>query len=51
MDRGVSPTLRLWQLAESLRGHRERTELTIEQAAMSLSTAHRRARARASVHA
>jgi Domain of unknown function (DUF5753)/Helix-turn-helix domain len=32
MDRGVSPTLRLWQLAESLRGHRERTELTIEQA-------------------
>jgi hypothetical protein len=36
MDRGVSPTLRLWQLAESLRGHRERTELTIEQAAMRL---------------
>jgi len=33
MDRGVSPTLRLWQLAESLRGHRERHELTIEQAA------------------
>ena len=32
MDRGVSPTLRLWQLAESLRGHRERAELTIEQA-------------------
>ncbi len=33
MDRGVSPTLRLWQLAESLRGHRERTELTIVEAA------------------
>jgi hypothetical protein len=36
MDRGVSPTLRLWQLAESLRGHRERAELTIEQAAARL---------------
>ncbi|MGH3832360.1 MAG: helix-turn-helix domain-containing protein [Pseudonocardiaceae bacterium] len=33
MDRGVSPTLRLWQLAESLRGHRERAQLTIEEAA------------------
>ncbi len=33
MDRGVSPTLRLWQLAESLRGHRERLELTIVEAA------------------
>ncbi|MGH3903750.1 MAG: helix-turn-helix domain-containing protein [Pseudonocardiaceae bacterium] len=33
MDRGVSPTLRLWQLAESLRGHRERAELTIVEAA------------------
>ncbi len=33
MDRGVSPTLRLWQLAESLRGHRERMELTIVDAA------------------
>ncbi|MGH3822608.1 MAG: DUF5753 domain-containing protein [Pseudonocardiaceae bacterium] len=33
MDRGVSPTLRLWQLAESLRGHRERSELTIVEAA------------------
>ncbi len=32
MDRGVSPTLRLWQLAELLRGHRERAELTIEEA-------------------
>lgn len=32
MDRGVSPTLRLWQLAESLRGHRDRLELTIEEA-------------------
>jgi hypothetical protein len=32
MDRGVSPTLRLWQLAESLRGHRDRMELTIEKA-------------------
>jgi len=32
MDRGVSPTLRLWQLAESLRGHRDRMELTIEEA-------------------
>ncbi|MGH3688340.1 MAG: helix-turn-helix domain-containing protein [Pseudonocardiaceae bacterium] len=32
MDRDVSPTLRLWQLAESLRGHRERMELTIEEA-------------------
>ncbi|MGH3775114.1 MAG: helix-turn-helix domain-containing protein [Pseudonocardiaceae bacterium] len=36
MDRGVSPTLRLWQLAESLRGHRERAELTIEEAAARL---------------
>jgi hypothetical protein len=36
MERGVSPTLRLWQLAESLRGHRERMELTIEQAATRL---------------
>ncbi|MGH3831497.1 MAG: helix-turn-helix domain-containing protein [Pseudonocardiaceae bacterium] len=36
MDRGVSPTLRLWQLAESLRGHRERMELTIEEAAARL---------------
>ena len=36
MERGVSPTLRLWQLAESLRGHRERMELTIEQAAARL---------------
>ncbi|MGH3887842.1 MAG: helix-turn-helix domain-containing protein [Pseudonocardiaceae bacterium] len=36
MDRGVSPTLRLWQLAESLRGHRERAELTIEEAATRL---------------
>ncbi|MGH3837104.1 MAG: helix-turn-helix domain-containing protein, partial [Pseudonocardiaceae bacterium] len=36
MDRGVSPTLRLWQLAESLRGHRERAELTIEQAVAQL---------------
>jgi hypothetical protein len=36
MDREVSPTLRLWQLAESLRGHRERAELTIEQAAARL---------------
>jgi Domain of unknown function (DUF5753)/Helix-turn-helix domain len=36
MDRGASPTLRLWQLAESLRGHRERAELTIEQAAARL---------------
>jgi len=36
MDRGVSPTLRLWQLAESLRDHRERAELTIEQAATRL---------------
>jgi hypothetical protein len=36
MERGVSPTLRLWQLAESLRGHRERRELTIEQAATRL---------------
>ncbi|MGH3930227.1 MAG: helix-turn-helix domain-containing protein [Pseudonocardiaceae bacterium] len=33
MERGVSPTLRLWQLAESLRGHRDRNDLTIEQAA------------------
>jgi Domain of unknown function (DUF5753)/Helix-turn-helix domain len=33
MDRGVSPTLRLWQLAESLRNHRERAELTIVEAA------------------
>lgn len=33
MDRGISPTLRLWQLAESLRGHRERSELTIVEAA------------------
>ncbi|MGH4013350.1 MAG: helix-turn-helix domain-containing protein [Pseudonocardiaceae bacterium] len=32
-SRGVSPTLRLWQLAESLRGHRERAELTIVEAA------------------
>jgi len=32
VERGISPTLRLWQLAESLRGHRERNELTIEQA-------------------
>jgi hypothetical protein len=36
MDRGVSPTLRLWQLAELLRGHRERAELTIEQVATRL---------------
>ncbi|MGH3800297.1 MAG: helix-turn-helix domain-containing protein, partial [Pseudonocardiaceae bacterium] len=36
MDRGVSPTLRLWQLAESLRGHRDRAELTIEEAATQL---------------
>ena len=33
LERGVSPTLRLWQLAESLRGHRERAGLTIEEAA------------------
>ena len=33
MERGVSPTLRLWQLAESLRGYRERVGLTIEEAA------------------
>ncbi len=33
MERGVSPTLRLWQLAESLRGHRDRNELTIQEAA------------------
>jgi len=33
MERGVSPTLRLWQLAESLRDHRERAGLTIEEAA------------------
>ena len=32
-DHGVSPTVRLWQLAESLREHRERAGLTIEQAA------------------
>jgi hypothetical protein len=36
MDHGVSPTLRLWQLAESLRGHRERCDLTIEEAANKL---------------
>ncbi|MGH3770574.1 MAG: helix-turn-helix domain-containing protein [Pseudonocardiaceae bacterium] len=36
MDRGVSPTLRLWQLAESLRGHRERAQLTLEEAAARL---------------
>ncbi len=36
MNRGFSPTLRLWQLAESLRGHRERTQLTIEEAAARL---------------
>lgn len=30
---GVSPTLRLWQVAASLRGHRDRSGLTIEQAA------------------
>lgn len=36
MEHGVSPTLRLWQLAESLRGHRERTELTIEETARRL---------------
>ncbi|WP_131770579.1 helix-turn-helix domain-containing protein [Candidatus Protofrankia californiensis] len=33
MGEGVSPTLRLWQLAESLRTHRERAGLTIEEAA------------------
>ncbi|MGH4019889.1 MAG: helix-turn-helix domain-containing protein [Pseudonocardiaceae bacterium] len=33
MEPGVSPTLRVWQLAESLRGYRERAELTIEEAA------------------
>jgi hypothetical protein len=33
VESGVSPTLRLWQLAESLRGYRERAELTIEEAA------------------
>lgn len=33
MEHGVSPTLRVWQLAESLRGYRERAELTIEEAA------------------
>lgn len=33
MERGVSPTLRLWQLAESLRRYRERAGLTIEEAA------------------
>lgn len=32
-DHGVSPTVRLWQLAESLREHREHAGLTIEQAA------------------
>lgn len=36
MEHGVSPTLRLWQLAESLRGHRERTGLTIEETARRL---------------
>ncbi len=36
MNRGFSPTLRLWQLAESLRGHRDRTQLTIEEAAARL---------------
>ncbi len=36
MERGVSPTLRLWQLAESLRDHRERAKLTIEEAARRL---------------
>jgi transcriptional regulator with XRE-family HTH domain len=33
LERGVSPTLRLWQLAESLRRYRERADLTIEEAA------------------
>ena len=36
LERGVSPTLRLWQLAESLRRYRERAELTIEEAARRL---------------
>jgi len=36
LERGVSPTLRLWQLAESLRDHRERAKLTIEEAARRL---------------
>ncbi|MGQ0778819.1 MAG: helix-turn-helix domain-containing protein [Pseudonocardiales bacterium] len=36
MERGISPTLRLWQLAESLRGHRERVKLTIEEATSQL---------------
>lgn len=33
MAAGTSPTLRLWQLAESLRNHRDRNGFTIEQAA------------------
>ena len=36
MDHAVSPTLRVWQLAESLRNYRERKELAIEAAAAGL---------------
>lgn len=32
MEQGTSPTLRLWQLAEALRGYREQAKLTIDQA-------------------
>ncbi|QUH04553.1 helix-turn-helix domain-containing protein [Saccharopolyspora erythraea] len=38
LEQGVSPTLRVWQLAESLRNYREQKELTIEAAAGELRT-------------